>query len=106
MDRTKKLLMGVTASALLSGASAEINRTTAKETVLTVNLQIQPDQKVINSATIISQVLYNVPEQNALTLNEILAKRPDLNRAMAEKALDYLKKKGDVRVTGDGTQEC
>lgn len=100
MDRTRKLLMGVTASVLLSGVT---NPLVAEPAVLTVNPQQQPDQKVTAASNIITELLSGVPEQNALTLNELLAKRPDLNRRYAERAIVDLLNRNLIRRTGDGT---
>ena len=105
MDRTRKLLMGVTASALITGASADVNRAAPERTVTTAYEQTpQTDPKVTEAANVISTLLYGVQEQNAMTLNQLLAKRPDLNRPNAEKAIADLFKRGLIRRTGDGSQ--
>lgn len=101
MSRTKKLLMGVTASALITGATVEINQ--AARAVLTVTQQ-EPDKAVADAADDIYQLLYKVSEQDALTLDELLAKKPDLNRDIAEKAIKLLLDKGFIKSTGDGTR--
>jgi len=101
MNRTKKLLMGVTASALLTGATGEINQ--AARAMLTVT-QTQPDPQVMDAANVIRDLLYKVSEQDALTVNELLAKRPQLKRRNVEKAITWLLDQGDIRKTGDGTQ--
>ncbi len=105
MDRTKKLLMGVTASALITGASVDVNRAAPERTLSTVyELTPQTDPKVTEAANVISTLLFGVQEQNAMTLNQLLAKRPDLNRSNAEKAIDDLLRRGMIRRTGDGSQ--
>jgi hypothetical protein len=101
MNRTKKLLMGVTASALITGATGEINQ--AASAGLTF-IQTQPDPAVDNAVNIIRDLLYGVSEQDALTLDQLRAKRPELKRDAAEKAIKILYDAGSIRRTGDGTR--
>ena len=101
MNRTRKLLIGVTASALLTGATGEINQ--AASAVPTVT-QTQPDPAVDDAVSVIQELLYRVSEQDALTLDELRAKRPDLKRDIAEKAIKILLDGGSIRRTGDGTR--
>lgn len=112
--------MGVTASALLAAGGGKTNPSLAKamnsETVepnlaATVTeayryYQTPTDEsrRVASASAVITTVLFGVPEQNALTLNELLAKRPDLDRRITEKALVALVRNGQIRQTGDGTK--
>ena len=116
MDRTKRLLMGVTASALLLGsseASADllqpISRAPTREADkllprLLKTGQGEEDRKIAEASTIISDLLSNVPEQSAMTLDQLLAKRPDLKRDTAEKAIQKLLEEAKIKKTGEGTQ--
>jgi len=115
--------MGVTASALLAAGGGKTN--SGQGTVLAMNPEtVEPNlaatvtevpyryylpqtdesRKVAAASAVITNVLFGIPEQNALTLNELLAKRPDLDRKITEKALAALVKSVQIRRTGDGTQ--
>ena len=124
MDRTRRLLMGVTASALLTAGGGKTNPGLAKATALTMNSEtVEPNlaatvteayryyqpqtdesRKIAAAAAVITKLLSGVPEQSAMTLNELLARKPELDRGIAEKALAGLVKSEQIRRTGDGTQ--
>ena len=123
MDRTRKILMGVTASALLAAGHASTDSSLAMDSA-----SVEPNlhATVIDAASryyypqtgheldeslgrrtailAITKVLNGVQEQNALTLDEILARRSDVNRKYAEKVIPGLLNRGEIRRTGDGTQ--
>ena len=126
--------MGVTASALLAAGGGETSSGLANANALTkISEMVEPNlpatateaasryyyqrpqqpqqppqtddsRRVAAAAAVITSVLFNVQEQDALTLNQILTKRPDLDRRIAERALAGLIQNGQIRRTGDGTQ--
>ncbi|HXM36469.1 MAG TPA: hypothetical protein VN920_14845, partial [Pyrinomonadaceae bacterium] len=93
MDRTRRLLMGVTASALLAAGGGKTNPGLANPTALTTNSEtVEPNlaatatatpyryyhpqtaesRKVAAASAVISKLLFGIQEQNAMTLNELL----------------------------------
>src|ERR1700687_6412609 len=110
MDRTKKLLRSVTASALLAGSNPNTLDARAMRRIENVRHRLDgsyspqtPDQ-VAQASQIISNLLSSVQEENAMSLNELLERRPDLERGAAEKAIRGLLKQGKIRKTGEGTK--
>ena len=125
MDRTRKLLMGVTASALLVAGHAKTDPTIAKTTSWKMDsANVEPDgieaasryfyqkggdvddsRRVSSAAAAITQMLSGVQEQNALAVFEILQRRPDLDRNTVERAIAGLMRWGQIRRTGAGSKD-
>ena len=117
--------MGVTASALLATGHATTHSSLAKTMDSAI---VEPDlhASVSEAASryyypqtghemdeslgrrtailAITKVLNGVQEQNALTLDEILTRRSDVNRKYAEQVIPGLLNRGEIRRTGDGSQ--
>lgn len=103
--------MSVTASALLTGGGGMTPalteaRAAATDDRLEPYNQPQAEQAKINEVSqIISSLLAGVQEENAMSLNELIERRPDLNRRIAGKAIELLLRQGRIRRTGDGTKD-
>ena len=59
------------------------------------------DRKMAGAVTLISSMLRGVQEENAVSLNELLERRPDLDRGTAKKAIEQLVQKGEILRTTD-----
>lgn len=111
MDRTRRLLMSVTASALLAGGGGTTPglpeaRAATTDDRLEPYYNPQGEQaKITEVSQIISSLLAGVQEENAMSLNELIERRPDLNRRIAGKAIEVLLRQGRIKKTGDGTKD-
>ena len=65
------------------------------------NPQAAEDRKVAKALPTISGLLRGVREENALSLNQLIERQPDLNRATAKKAIEQLVAQGEIRRTND-----
>jgi len=61
------------------------------------------DRQFDLTRTAVIDVLYRVAVENALSVDEVLARRPDLDRRMIERVLEQLRMDGDIRRTGNNT---
>jgi len=59
------------------------------------------ERKIAKAVEIISSLLRGVREDKALSLNELLESRPDLNRGTAKKAVEQLVAQGEIKITSD-----
>jgi hypothetical protein len=99
MNRSKKLMAGVIILVLLSVGTSELTLAHRKALPLPGNPFVQPDP----TETAIQNLLRDVPKQKAMTLNEILTRRPDLERSKAQAAIKKLLGK-KIWQTGDGSR--
>jgi ribosomal protein S25 len=68
------------------------------------NPRAADERKLAEATKTISDLLFGLTAENAISLPELLAKRPGLDRGIAEKAIRDLLKQGKIRQTGDDTQ--
>src|SRR5262249_61579866 len=102
MDRTKRLLMSVTASALLTG-SGGTNPSLSEVRATATNAEtVEPDPQTTQSEATILRLLKTVEQENAMSLDQILAKVPSLKRNTAQKALGKLVGAGKIARIGNG----
>ena len=129
MDRTRKLLMGVTASALLVTGQAKTDAGLAQATAWTVDsanvdsngieaacryyyqkkgggmtADADESRRVASAAAVITELLNGRNEQSALAIFEMIQMKPELNRPVAEKAIAGLMNSGQIRRTGEGSK--
>jgi predicted transcriptional regulator len=65
------------------------------------NPQAAEERKIAAALPIISSLLRGVGEQAALSLNELVERRPDLNSGTAKKAIEQLVAQGEIKRTSD-----
>lgn len=127
MDRTRKLLMGVTASALLVTGQATTDPGLAKAAAWTTDsanvesnriegafryyyqkkgTTVDPDEsrRVASAAAVITELLRGRDERNALAVFEMVQMKPELTRPIADKAIEGLMNSGQIKRTGAGTK--
>jgi hypothetical protein len=81
----------------------KVERTGSQPPFRYYNPQAAEIRKTNEAQSIITGILRGVAVENALSLDQILAKRPDLERGIAEKVVKTLVTNGEVRRTGDNT---
>ena len=102
MDRTRRLLLSVAASALLAG-SGGTNASLSESRAATVSSEtIEPYAQTTQTEATILKLLKTVEAANAMSLDQILAKEPSLNRNAAQRALDKLVGAGKLGRTANG----
>ena len=105
MDLTKKLLMSVTASALLVGSGGmDPGFTTAQSGPKNSNAP-QEDPEVTEAAQAIYSLLKNLSPQTAMSLADIMHEESDMKRAVAEKAIKKLMRSGKIRRIGSDSKD-
>jgi hypothetical protein len=103
MDRTKKLLMSITASALLTGLAESISISSAAHAALSNPKAPERNLEIEKTGDIISRLLEGVGKKDAMSVDEILEKEPHLKRDVVQKALSEMIDNGTLRRTRSGT---
>lgn len=105
MNRTKKLMTGVTASVLLLGPTP-LNSTPASAQSIAQNQKKSADETAVGKAAgVLLGILETTQRENALSLEDLLKKEPSLKRAIAQKALQKLEDEEEIRKTGNGSDK-
>jgi predicted transcriptional regulator len=65
------------------------------------NPQAAEERKIAKALPIISGILQGVREENALSLSQLVERRPDLNSGTAKKAVEQLVAQGEIKRTSD-----
>ncbi len=104
MNRTKKLMTGVTATVLLFG-QAPMNSNSVSAQPMAQNQKKPADESAVSKAeSVLLGILETTDRENALSLEDLLKKKPTLKRAVAQKALMKLEDEEEIRKTGNGSE--
>lgn len=103
MDRTRKLLMSIAASALLTGLAESNSISSAAHAAPSNPKAPERNLEIEKTEDIIFKLLKDVHKKDAMSVDEILEKQPRLKRDVVQKALSEMIDDGRLRRTRNGT---